>query len=162
MLSAEKLCNISQCFIQSPLLFPPLSVCVCVFAHTCTFYSLSCSQLSIKVSSNNKNAILAGSVFLDCSVHFVDVVVRVSRVGEVHTHQFDTLVVHHDCRSDGPFADVLGVDDFCHHVLFNIVPTPCLLSYSHAPMNKCFGVSPNFLTFLASTFRSSILHPICM
>ena len=70
-------------------------------------------QLSMEVSSNDRYAIsVVCGVFPACSVHFFDVVVRVSRVGEVHTHQFDALVVDHDCRSDGPFAYVLGVDDF--------------------------------------------------
>ena len=102
-------CNISQCFIQSPLLFLPLSV----FANTFTFCSLSWSQLSIEVSSNDRHAVaVVCRVLLDCSVHFFDVVVRISRVGEVLTHQFDALVVYHDRCSDGPFVDVLGVDIF--------------------------------------------------
>ena len=33
VLSAVNLCDISQCFIQSPLLFPPLSVCLPTLVH---------------------------------------------------------------------------------------------------------------------------------
>ena len=81
----------------------------CVFANTCTFSSASWSQLNIEVSS----VIFAVCrVLLDCSVQFFDVVVRISRVGELNAHQFDAMVVYHDRGSDGPFVDVFGVDNF--------------------------------------------------
>ena len=40
---------------------------------------------------------------------FLDLIVRIPRVGEIHTHQFDALVVDHDCGGDGPFVDVFIV-----------------------------------------------------
>ena len=103
-------------------MFHPVSSLVssvqCVFTKTCTFSFVSLSQLSIEVPSNNRYAIFAVSrVLLDCSVHFFDVVVRISRVGEVYAHQFDTLVDNHDRGSDGPFVDVFGVDDFLSPLL---------------------------------------------
>ena len=45
---------------------------------------------------------------LDCFVHLLKVV-RIFRVGKVHTH--DVLTVHQDRGSDGTFVDVLSVDD---------------------------------------------------
>ena len=85
----------------------------CVFANTCTFCSLSWSQLSIEVSTNDWYAVsVVCRVLLNCSVHFFDFLVRTSRVGEVHTHQFDALVVDHDRCNDGPFVDVFGIDHF--------------------------------------------------
>ena len=36
--------------------------------------------------------------------------VRILRVGEVHTHQFDALAVDHDCGGDGTFVDVFSVN----------------------------------------------------
>ena len=50
-------------------------------------------------------------MLLDRLEHFLDVVVRISRVGEVHTHQFDALAVYHDRGGDGPFVDVLSIDN---------------------------------------------------
>ena len=77
-----------------------------------------------------KYAIFAvGDVLLNCSVHFLDVVVRISRVEKVNAHQFDVLVVYHDRCSDG----LLGVDMFCRRFLFSMIPTPCLLSYFPVP-----------------------------
>ena len=48
---------------------------------------------------------------LDRFVHFLDVVVRIARVGEVHTHQSDALVVYHDCGGDGPFVDIFSINN---------------------------------------------------
>ena len=119
-------------------MFHPVSSLVssveCVFTNTCTFSSVSWSQLSIEVSSNNRYAVSAVSrVLLDCSVPFF----RCPEWGSIrsYTHQFDTLVVNHDRGSDGSFVDVFGVYDFCRHFLFSIIPTPCVLSYFPAPMN---------------------------
>ena len=56
------------------------------------------------------------SVLLDRSVHFLDVVVRISRVGEVHTHQFDALAVDQDCGGDGTFVDVFSAN-------YSLLPT---------------------------------------
>ena len=64
----------------------------------------------LSVSSNHLSCLPPLSVCLCASRVFCtsfDVVVRISRVGEVHTHQFDALVVIHDCCSDGPLVDVL-------------------------------------------------------
>ena len=73
-----------------------------VSAHTVTFISASRSQLCIEITSNSRNKSFAiVSVFLDRFVHFFAVMVRISRVGEVYTHQFDALAVDHDCGGDG-------------------------------------------------------------
>ena len=51
-------------------------------------------------------------VLLDRFVHFLAVVVRISRVGEVDTtHQFDALAVYHDRDGDGPFVDVFSINN---------------------------------------------------
>ena len=39
-------------------------------------------------------------------------VVCISRVGAVHAHQFDALVVDHDCGGDGTFVDVFSDNDY--------------------------------------------------
>ena len=82
----------------------------CLSAHTIAFVSVCKSQFSIEVSTNFWNVSFAiFSVLLDRSVHFFDVVVRISRVWEVYTHQFDALAVDHDCGGDGTFVDVFSV-----------------------------------------------------
>ena len=85
-MSAVKLCNISQCFIQSPLLCPPLSVCVPTLVDSVPHPGPSSALKSPPT-------------------------IRISRVAEVNTHQFDALVVYHDRGSDGPFVDVFGIDN---------------------------------------------------
>ena len=61
-----------------------------VLANTFTFRSFSRSQLSIEVSSNDRNALfVVRHVFLNSCVHFLDVVIRIFRVREVRTHQID-------------------------------------------------------------------------
>ena len=85
----------------------------CVFANTCTYGAATKSQFSIEVSSKNRYVFCAVCrVLLDRSVHFSNVVVRISRVGEVHTHQFDALVVYRDRGSEGPFIDVFSINKF--------------------------------------------------
>ena len=102
-----------------------------VSANTCTFRSITKSQLSIEVSSNDGYAFIAIShVFLDRFVHFLYVMVRIPRVVEVHTHQFDVLSVNHDRGSDGTFVDVFGLDN-------SLIPTPCLLSNFPDLMKMC-------------------------
>ena len=94
-------------------------------------------------------------------MHFFDVVVRISRVEVVHTHQFDAFAIYHDRGGDGSFVDVISVNNSLtplsvHHnsnTVFVVV-----FSCSH---KYVFLVSSRFLTFLVSTFRSIILHPIC-
>ena len=100
--------------LHHPPLLHPVSSFVssveCVFTNTCTFNSATKSQFCIEAYSNNRYAIFAvGRVLLNCSGTFFDVVVRISRVGEVRTHQFDALVVYLDRCNDDPFVDVLGV-----------------------------------------------------
>ena len=52
-----------------------------------------------------------GKYILQFSVCFsVCTVVRISRVGEVYTHQFDALAVDQDCGGDGTFDDVFSVN----------------------------------------------------
>ena len=51
-------------------------------------------------------------MFLNSFVHLLDVVVRIFRVWEVHTHQIDVLAVNQDRGFDGSFIDVLGINDY--------------------------------------------------
>ena len=44
-------------------------------------------------------------------VHFFDMMVRIYRVREEHTHQFVALAVYHDRGSDGPFVDVFSINN---------------------------------------------------
>ena len=45
-------------------------------------------------------------MFLDRSVHFIDLMVRISRVGEVHAHQHNNLTVDCNLCCNDTFADV--------------------------------------------------------
>ena len=83
----------------------------CVPAHTNTFISVSKSQFSIEVSSNYRYVSFAVfCVLLDYLVHFSDVVICISRVGEAYTHQFDALAVDHGCGGDDTLVDVCSVN----------------------------------------------------
>ena len=46
-----------------------------------------------------------------CFVHLLDVVIRIFREREAHTHQIDVLTVDQDRGLDGTLVDVLGVND---------------------------------------------------
>ena len=37
--------------------------------------------------------------------------VRISRMGEIQTNQFDALAVYHDRGGDGPLVDVFSIND---------------------------------------------------
>ena len=71
-----------------------------VSANTCAFGSVTRSQFCIEVC-----------VHLDRFVHLLDVMVRITRVGEVHTRQLDALAVYHDRGGDGPFVDVFSINN---------------------------------------------------
>ena len=89
-----------------------VSLVECVPANTSTFVSMSKSLFRIEASTNCGYVSFAiFSVLLDRSVHFLDVVVRISRVGEVCTHQFDALAVYHDRGGDGTFIDVFSINN---------------------------------------------------
>ena len=97
--------------LQHQPAFQPVTSCVSLVdgvpAHTNTLISVSKSQFCIEASSNHGYVSFAiFSVLPDSSVHFLDVVVRISRVVEVYTHQFDALAVDQDCGGDGTFVDV--------------------------------------------------------
>ena len=65
--------------------------------------------------------------------------VRISRVEEVHTHQFDELAVYHDRGGDGPFVDVFSI--------YNSLP-PLLVQHN--------SNTSQISDFLVSTFQSGI------
>ena len=69
--------------------------------NTDSFHSTAWAQFGIERSR----------VLLDCSVHFLNVMVSIHRVGKVHTHQLDAMMVDRDRRRNGPFVDVLSVID---------------------------------------------------
>ena len=71
-------------------------------------------QLSVEVPSYDFDALFGFRVLLDCSVCSFDVMmVRVSRVGKVHTHQQHTLFVDCDEGCFGSFIDVVcPIDSF--------------------------------------------------
>ena len=98
VLSAVQPCNISHCFIQSPLLFPSSSVCLPTLVHSVPQPSPSSALTSPPT---------IGMHFLQCfsiALYIFNVVVCKSRVG-------DALVVYHDRGSDNPFVDVFGFDN---------------------------------------------------
>ena len=79
-----------------------------VLANTFTFRSFSRSQLSIEVSSNDRNALfVVRHVSLNSFVHLLDVVIRIFRVWEVHTHQIDVLTVDQDRGFDGTLVECI-------------------------------------------------------
>ena len=90
-----------------------VSLVECVSANTYAFGSVTRFQFCIEVSSNDKYVSFAiCSVLLDRFVNFFEVMVRKSRVGEEHTHQFDALAVYHDRGGDGPFVDVFSINNY--------------------------------------------------
>ena len=48
---------------------------------------------------------------LDSFVHLFDVVVRIFRVWEIHTHQINATAVDQDRCFDGALIDVIGVNN---------------------------------------------------
>ena len=118
---------------------------------------VECVYILFLLLTNDRYAVsVVCRVFLNCSAHFFDVVVRISRVGEVHTHQFDALVVYHDRCIDDPFVDLLGVDDFLSPLLVQHDANSVFVVVLSCFHECVSGVSPKFLSLLASTFRSSI------
>ena len=76
-------------------------------------------------------------VFFDRFVHFLDVMVRISRAKEIHTHQFDALAVYHDRGGDGPFVDVFSI---------NYSLPPLLVQHnSNAEFNVVFPCSHEYV-----------------
>ena len=132
-----KICVISQCFIQSPLLSPSLS------------------------AGQHKHA--QHRILNSCASHlfctFFQCDDRHIPSGEVYAHQLDALMVDHDHCCDGPFDDVFSIGDSLTPFLVqqNFNPVFVLVfSCSHAS-----DASPNFLPLLVSKSRSAKLHPIC-
>ena len=76
-------------------------------------------------------------VLLDRVVHFLDVMVRIPRVGEVHTHLFDALAVDHDCGGDGPFVDVFSVNNSLPPLLVQHDSNVVFVVIPSAPMKMC-------------------------
>ena len=103
-------------------------------------------QFGIDVSSHNLFAFLTRiCVFLDCSVHFLNVMVSIPRVGKVHAHQHDALMVDRDRCCNGPFADVFSVIDSFSPFLVEWNSKPVFLlifscSYEDVPLMRL----PNF------------------
>ena len=109
-----------------------------VSANTCTFGSVTRSQFCIEVSSNNRYAFF----FLQFVVCFsiVQYIFSTwwSAYPEWEKHALISLM-------HGWFATIAAVMArsliysvsiiLCLHILFSIIPTPCLLSYFPAPMN---------------------------
>ena len=98
-------------------------------------------------------------VCLDRFVHLLNVTVRIFRVGEVHTHQFDVLSVNQDRGSDGTFVDVFGVDDS--------LPPPSVQHDSDSvfvvefsdPMKMCVVCLPYFSLFMSPRFTQENCVP---
>ena len=96
------------------------------------------SQFCIEVFFNNGYVSFAICyVLLDRLVHFLDVMVRIPRVGEVHTHQFDALAVDHDCGGDGPFVDLFSVNDSVPPLVVQHDSNAVFVVDFPAPMKMC-------------------------
>ena len=95
------------------------------------------------------------AVGLDIFTHLFDVRVRVSRVGEVRTGQFNLALVALDCCGDHPFADVLCLNDRSFPSLVQEHCGSVLLSQSHQrPCLHGNMLIPCFLFDLVSMFRT--------
>ena len=83
----------------------------CVRTNTDSLHSISWAHFGVEVSSHNLYALFTGiRLLLDCSVHFLNVMVSVLRVEKVHAHQLDAIMVDHDRWCNGPFVDVFSVN----------------------------------------------------
>ena len=78
----------------------------CVFANTCAFGSVTIPSSALKSPPTIGMFLLQFVVCFSIVVCIFRRVGRISRVVEVHNHQFDTLVVYHDRGGGGPFDDV--------------------------------------------------------
>ena len=90
-------------------------------------------------------------MFLDRFEHFLNVMVRIPRVVEVHTHQFDVLSVNHDRGSDGTFVDVFGVDDS--------LPPPFVLHFSDSVFVVEFSRSHENVSMMYLPYFSLFMSP---
>ena len=119
--------------LQHQPMFQPITSFVstveCVFANTNTFCSATKSQSNIEVSSNNRYvSFVCFSIVLYI---FFNVVVNISLM----RWWFSTIVAVMAARSLMHSVSIF----LCLHFVFNMIPTPCWLSYFPAPMNMCFG-----------------------
>ena len=97
-------------------------------------------------------------MFLDRFVNLLNVMVRIPRVGGVHTHQFDVLSLNHDRGSDGTFVDVFGVDDslpppFVQHKSDSVF----VVVFSRSHENVFVMCLPYFSLFMSTRFTHSML-----
>ena len=115
---------------RQPLLHPRLLDCpvVCSLSNGGLVQGLhSESRLSVEVARYDSDVFFVVAVSFDVFVHLLDVL-RVSRVGGVHTGQFYLALIGIDCCGDHPFADVLClrylsfsslVQEYSNSVLFS-------------------------------------------
>ena len=95
---------------QPPLLNPDPSfvgLSRCVFSNVVFFRVHPRPMLSVEVSRDDSDVFFVVAVRLDVFLHLLDVHVRVSRMGEVDTGQFDFVVIALISRGDHPFTGVL-------------------------------------------------------
>ena len=110
---------------------------------------MSRSQFCIEISSNDRNALfVVRNVFLNSFVHLLDVMVRISRVGELHTHQFDALAVDHDCGGDGTFVDVFSVSNSLPPLLVQHDSNAVFVVISSCPREYVFVMCLPYLCFV--------------
>ena len=81
--------------------------------------------------------------------------VRISRVEEVHTHQFDALAVNHDRGGDGPLVDVFSIYNSLPPLLVQHNSNTVFVVVFSCSRTCVCGVSPKFLTFLSPRFAHS-------
>ena len=95
---------------QPPLLNPDPSfvgLSRCMFSNVVFFRVHPRPKLSVEVSRDDSDVFFVVAVRLDVFLHLLDVHVRVSRMGEEDTGQFDFVVIALISRGDHPFTGVL-------------------------------------------------------
>ena len=101
-------------------------------------------------------------MFLNCFVHLLNVVIRIFRVGKVHTHQLDVLTVYQDRGGDGTLVDVLSVNDPFSPPFVQHNPNPVFIIVFSSSHEDVFVMSPIFQPAHASTLHSTKSRPICI
>ena len=98
-------------FLCHQPLFHPITSFVrlvgCVLSYTCSLNSNAWDKFSVEVTADDQHVPRGLGDFLDHVVCLLNMVVCISTVWHVHTHQGDTLRVDSDRGCSGTFADVV-------------------------------------------------------
>ena len=152
---------------QPPLLNPDPSfvgLSRCVFSNVVFFRVHPRPKLSVEVSRDDSDVFFVVAVRLDVFLHLLDVHVRVSRMGEVDTGQFDFVVIALISRGDHPFTGVLCLNPSLPTLVQEKTKSMFLSSSTCTHMYMFLHghmLIPRSLFVLVSMFRTERRRPIC-